>query len=91
MTTLSKNSNEKNENLYSGVRPFWVTQVVVYMLVLTDGDMFERTTAGTSAFNNTVWHVRESGVFVQASVVCVLCSIEVNGSFTHNICASVNR
>ena len=64
MTTLSKNSNEKKENLYSGVRPFWVTQVVVYMLVLTDGDMFELTTAGTSAFYNTVWHVRESGVFV---------------------------
>ena len=54
-------------------------------------DMFERTTAGASAFNNTVWHVRESGVFVQASIVCILCSIEIKGPFTRNVCASVNR
>ena len=45
-------------------------------------DMFELTTAGASAFNNTVWYVRESGVFIQASIVCVLCGIEVNGSIT---------
>ena len=49
------------------------------------GDMFEQTTAGTSAFNNTVWHVRESGVFVQASILCMYYVVlKIKGPFTRN-------